>query len=280
MDEERAKLYQSIANYYADKPEGLNRETLAMHAGYTDDQAQEFNDTILNMNRVLSEKVGIRKGEVILDAGCGVGGSSIWLAKNIGAQVVGISIVPSQIELAKQYALEEGVSNLVDFSVADYTATEFPAEQFDVVWAIESVCYALDKNEFVCEAYRILKPGGRLVVADGFQNKPELSVQEQEMMQSWLSAWVVPFLATPEDFCSFLRNAGFQSIRFDDITKNVLPFSKWLYETVHQLYEMKKDKPTPRDLSSLRVSEDQLESLVRRMWVYGVMVGIKPSGDL
>lgn len=100
------------------------------------------------------------------------------------------------------------------------------------------------------------------------------------MMQSWLSAWVVPFLATPEDFCSFLRNAGFQSIRFDDITKNVLPFSKWLYETVHQLYEMKKDKPTPRDLSSLRVSEDQLESLVRRMWVYGVMVGIKPSGDL
>jgi ubiquinone/menaquinone biosynthesis C-methylase UbiE len=286
MDETKARLYQNIIDYYNIRCEsflsGANRETLAMHAGFTDESAQEFIDTLTNMNRVLADWAGIRAGEKILDAGCGVGGSAIWLAKNRGAQVTGISIVERQLEYARRFALEDHVEGLADFSAGDFLATPFKAEGFDVVWAIESVCYAMDKRGFVREARRILKPGGRLIVADGFQTTRELPAQDQALMDSWLSAWVVPELATPEQFFFDLREEKFTSIRFEDVTRNVMPFSIRLFQDaiVYSAKEKHIDDLsllTPSVLDDIRGTRDQLVSLSTGLWVYGIFCGVKPS---
>ncbi|MGH7749466.1 MAG: SAM-dependent methyltransferase, partial [Candidatus Dormibacteria bacterium] len=70
----------------------LNPDNLAVHFGYTDQSTRSHTDALKNMNRVLADRVQIQSGERVLDAGCGVGGSSFWLAKERGAEVVGITL--------------------------------------------------------------------------------------------------------------------------------------------------------------------------------------------
>lgn len=134
----------------------LNPDNLAVHFGYTDQSTRSHTDALKNMNRVLADRVQIQSGERVLDAGCGVGGSSFWLAKERGAEVVGITLAPGQVGKARSYAARRRLADRVHFEVADFTATPFPDASFDVVWAVESLCHAPDKAAFYQEAARLL----------------------------------------------------------------------------------------------------------------------------
>ncbi len=117
----------------------------------------------------------------MLDAGCGLGGSAIWLAQQFGAEVVGVNLVASQVYRARRSAYRHGVSDRVRFERRDFTRTGFPEGNFDVVWAIESICHTSDKPAFLVEARRLLKPGGRLVVADLFRTQRPFSVDDEKL---------------------------------------------------------------------------------------------------
>lgn len=102
----------------------------------------------------------------VLDVGCGVGGTSRYLAKNLGpnAQVTGITLSPNQVKRATSLAVEQGVPN-VNFRVMNALEMEFPDNSFDVVWACESGEHMPDKKAYIDEMMRVLKPGGKFVMA-------------------------------------------------------------------------------------------------------------------
>ena len=106
---------------------------------------------------------------------------------------------------------------------------KFAKETFDVVWAIESICHADNKNKFIEEAHRVLKKGGRIIVADAFLTKEHFTEKEEIIMQKFLYGWGVNFLESQKNFASFLKKSGFQHVSFTDITENVMPSSKRLY---------------------------------------------------
>src|SRR5207249_7108119 len=108
----------------------------SLHYGYWDPSTKNFHEALLNLNKILAARVSITKDDVVLDAGCGVGGSCIWLAKNIGCKATGISLNAKQVEKAKDIAMQEGVQHLVNFEQKDYTNTGFADNSFDVVWAV------------------------------------------------------------------------------------------------------------------------------------------------
>lgn len=259
----------------------MDKGNRAMHVGFTDEQVKNHGETLNNMNRVVADRVAIREGEEVLDAGCGIGGSAIWLAKNVGAQVVGLNINRGQLVRARRYARENGVQDEVEFLLGDFTAMTFEDATFDVVWAIESVCHALDKRDFIREAYRVLKPGGRLVIADGFRSRDQLSPDDEALLHSWLSAWVVPGLTTPDQFVSYLDEIGFTDIRFDGVTRNVTPSSIRLYRTFIALH------PVVKLLRFLRVlpwyvtiaigARDQYRALSRGLCLYGIVSAERPE---
>ncbi|MGH3086615.1 MAG: methyltransferase domain-containing protein [Rubrobacteraceae bacterium] len=250
-------------------------DSLAMHLGFWDGETESHAEAAVNMNRVLSKRVELRPGERVLDAGCGFGGSAIWLAEEVGAKVVGVNLAPDQIYHARRLAYLRGLSHRVAFEREDFTRTSFPDESFDVVWAVESVCHTGDKPGFLSEARRLLKPDGRLVVADFFRTGRSFEADEERLLREWLSGWAVPDLATVGIFCELARHAGFADLRFEDATANVWPSLRRIRRRAVAGYPAAglvraMGLGNPEHVSLARAGLRQYEALRRGLWLYGI----------
>lgn len=218
-----------------------NSDNLALHYGYWN-QAGPYqqHQALLNKNQVLYDKAGIKPGEAVLDAGCGIGGSSIWMAKQHGNRVTGITISAKQADYARQHASRHGVAELAKFEVADFCQTPFADAAFDVVWALESSCHALNKGDFLREAWRVLKPGGRVVVCDGFLLQRQFNAQQWQAVLTCLNGWAVPNLCSRDEFSQLLAQQGFAEIHCHDITAQTLPSADYMYKVAKRLQPLQK----------------------------------------
>lgn len=203
--------------------------TKAIHFGYYDEDHTRHLDAVENTNRVLADTIGITAADRVLDAGCGIGGSSIWLASEIGCDVVGIDITPSQIERSKRYVRREGVGDRVDIVEGDYTATGFDDGAFDVVWAVETVCHAEDTDEFIEEATRLLGDDGRLGLMGFFRTDAELSSAERRRYDEWLDGWAMAGHFSLADAADRFEAGGFEEASVRDVSDAVEPGAKKLY---------------------------------------------------
>ena len=256
------------------------KESRSLHYGYWDATTKNFHQALLNINKVLSEKAKISDRDFVLDAGCGIGGSSLWLAKEKGCKVNGITLSEKQMSTATSLADKSGLKECVKFFQKDFTRTDFAANTFDVVWAIESVCHANDKSDFLKEAYRILKPGGRLILADFFK-KENLTGKEAEMIRDWAHGWAVPDFSTIEEFELKARAAGFKSIAIQDISKAIEPSAKKLYRAYFigiigaKLYSFFNRKATALGKKNVETAYLQYKTLKRGAWKYYIVYGEK-----
>ena len=247
-----------------------------MHFGYWDESTKTLQQATQKFNEVLAQTAHINENDHILDAGCGVGGGSIYLAKNYGCHVTGITITPRQVELAYKNAKKDGVAHLTEFYEMDYQRTAFKDKQFDVVWGLESICYAESKEEFIKEAYRVLKDNGRLVVADGFASKEDYFGKDKELMTRWLDGWIVNHLNTPQNFKQFASNAGFRKSNYRDVTKSVYRTSQlmfyvsFLFLPFHLIDKFIRIKSYPTDALF-----NQYKAIKKGLWEYGVFYAEK-----
>jgi ubiquinone/menaquinone biosynthesis C-methylase UbiE len=271
--------YHSTENAYKDSWDLGNSQ--AIHYGYWDKKVRSFPQSLQRMNEVMMEAAAITSTDKVLDAGCGVGGSSIFLAQKAGCHVTGISLSERQIQQAKENARQKEVEALTDFQVMNYSETNFPDNSFDVVWGCESICYADDKNKFIAEAYRILKPGGRLVVADGFVSK--LAYNDYPDIRKWLDGWQVNHLVSPGRFKTQMEIEEFQDISYRDISKYVKHSSRRLlrYYFLATGYLWWKtltfsNKSTAIQRKNIRACWHQYWALRNKLWQYGLITGKKP----
>jgi tocopherol O-methyltransferase len=221
-------LHEAIRRYYEHtrldyRIVWFDRRNLALHFGYRDEHARTHARSLLRLNEVLAERAEIRAGERVLDAGCGIGGSSLWLAAERGAEVVGVNVVPAQVREAERYARARGLDGRARFLVRDYADTGLPDASLDVVWMLESLCHAPDKPAALREARRLLAPGGRLAVVEYVLEPGTPEARDAELLLRWLEAWSMPSLATRAELTAWLEAAGFADVRFEDMSRNVAP---------------------------------------------------------
>lgn len=218
-----------------------NRDNLALHYGYWDAaKPYQQHQALLNKNQVLYEKAAIQAGDLVLDAGCGIGGSSIWMARQHGNQVTGITISAKQADYARQHAKRHDVSDKVNFEVADFCATPFEDASFDVVWALESSCHALNKGDFLREAWRVLRPGGRIVVCDGFLLQRQFDDRQWQAVVTCLNGWAVPNLCAREEFNDLMLATGFQNTQCHDITAQTMASADHMFKVAKRLQPVQK----------------------------------------
>ena len=249
----------------------------SLHYGYWDSSTKNFHEALLNINKILAQKADINKHHKVLDAGCGIGGSSLWLAKNIGCNVTGISLSAKQVQTANNLALAENLQSLAVFEQQDFTATHYEAESFDVIWAIESVCHASDKSKFINEAYRLLKKGGRLILADFFKQE-NLSEKDAALIKQWANGWAIDDFATIKNFTAQLNHAGFHHTNIEDATAKIIPSAKRLYRAYFPgvvggfLYKLFNPKPTIYGKKNIDTAYLQYKALKQNLWTYNIVL--------
>ncbi|KAA0005558.1 MAG: methyltransferase domain-containing protein [Thermoplasmata archaeon] len=198
-------------------------ETLALHVGLYEKGIKNLRDALLNMNDFVGKLLKLKKNEKVkvLDAGCGVGGTSIYLGnKYPKAKFIGITISRKQVEWAKKYAKERNFNKNTEFLRRSYLDTGFQDESFDKIFALESVDYAPDKRKFVKEMNRILKKGGRLVVVGPAMRKTQLNPFMKKICRLFNIGRGNPFsFLTLNDFKRYLEEEGFTNIKLIDISK-------------------------------------------------------------
>lgn len=256
------------------------KRSRSLHYGYWDSSTKNFHEALLNINKILAAKAGIDKHHKVLDAGCGIGGSSLWLAKNIGCNVTGISLSAKQVQTANNLSQVENLQSMAIFEQQDFTATNYEAESFDIIWAIESVCHANNKSNFLNEAYRLLKKGGKLILADFFK-KENLAEKEAALIKQWANGWAINDFATIEKFTEQLNNAGFHQTNIEDATAKIIPSAKRLYRAYFPgiiggfLYKLFNPKPTIYGKKNIDTAYLQYKALKQHLWKYNIVLAEK-----
>lgn len=204
-------------------------DALAVHYGFWKDNTKSFSEALRNTNQYLAELSNIKKGIRILDAGCGVGGSAFFLAEQYQAIITGITLSEKQLAFSRRKLEKFKLKENVDFRLEDYSHTTFPNSTFDLIWAIESITSSQDKAQFAKEAFRLLKTGGKLIIADYFST--ERNTDTFNWLSKWQQCWsMAPFL-NEADYAEIFEGNGFILSLNENITKNIFPSAKRMYRS-------------------------------------------------
>jgi cyclopropane fatty-acyl-phospholipid synthase-like methyltransferase len=163
----------------------------------------------------------------LLDLGCGLGATLRSFARRLPhARLLGITRVPWQVEHAHALNAAAGCGERVRVIEGDYEDTHLPRGSYDGAYALESSCHAhgAGKGALLAEAHRLLRPGGRLVVADGFLAGGRFaSAIQRRIYRKLCECWVIEELGQLHLFTARLKQLGFSDITVEHLQLRVAP---------------------------------------------------------
>ena len=196
------------------------------HADGSLDDADRAAD---EFSRMHFRAANIRDGQSILDVGCGFGGTIALLDETYrDMTLTGVNLDFRQIERANKLVTPAARNgNTIQFTVGDAVDLSFPDNQFDAVLALECIHHFSSRRRFLERAYRVLKPGGRLVITDFVPVRPFLPVLKIaiRLFQRHILETTGPHSAPlgTREYERVARQIGFEMLPMKDITKNSLP---------------------------------------------------------
>jgi tocopherol O-methyltransferase len=227
-------LNRQIQQFY-DASSGLWEQVWGehMHHGYygiDGKQKKERRQAQIDLIEELLQWADVQNAAKILDVGCGIGGSSLYLAEKFNASVTGITLSPVQAKRATERAQAAGLvqgTARAEFQVADALTMPFADRSVDLVWSLESGEHMPDKLAFLQECYRVLKPGGTFLLVTWCHRPTEeqpLTADERNHLEQIYRVYCLPYVISLPQYAAIADSVGFQTIRTADWSTAVAPF--------------------------------------------------------
>jgi len=193
------------------------QERIAEEIGYSKNDIAKFSEANLGLgcgNPVAMSE--IKEGDTVLDLGSGAGFDCFLAARRVGekGKVIGVDMVPEMIEKAKSNAEKYGYTNC-EFELGDIESLPVEDNSVDIVISNCVINLAPDKDEVFREAWRVLKPGGKMFVSDIvlLEELPEAVKHNEELLSGCVSG-------------ALLKDEYIQKIKDADFSMEVLSEDK------------------------------------------------------
>ncbi len=186
-------------------------------------------DAIRRHEHYLAMRLGLKPGQRVLDAGCGVGGPMRSIARISGANIVGVNISKYQIGRGERHVRREALQNLCTFVETDFTKMPFQDGDFDAAYAMEATCHCADRRDVFRDVFRVLKPGALFA---GFEwcttdkydaNNPE----HVEICRGIEEGNGLPPAVPTKEIDRSLTDVGFELLEGEDHTFRSDPATPW-----------------------------------------------------
>lgn len=247
VHENISRFYDRVGDEYRHWSPSLN-----IHFGYFGRGVNPFRlESMLDrMSLEVLDRLQLTENSTVLDLGCGTGAVSRLMAREMpGARFHGVTISPWQVDLGEKMNLASGLDDRITLHLEDFQAMPFPENFAEAAFAVESACYAdgLSKSRLIEEAGRVLEPGGRFVVVDGFRKhgKP-LPVWLEKLYRRYLSLWSLAELPALPAFTKALKAHGFSISTVKDISWQVAPTAFHIPPTILKVMLNRWSQPAQR----------------------------------
>ena len=180
----------------------------SQHAGYWESGIKNEKQAQRNFLYKFAQALDLKQDNIVLDAGSGQG----YLAEATGAKITGITITPREVKISEK--LSANMDNPPKFILGDYSNTDFKNDYFDVIYVTETLVHAKNIESLMKEFFRILKPNGRLIMADY-----EVKTRDSRKMHSDIFEFLEKYAAgygiyqqNPGQILSAMERAGFSHV--------------------------------------------------------------------
>lgn len=191
-----------------------------IHHGYWEG-SESSSRAQVQLTERLARLTEIAPGSRVYDIGCGMGGSSQWLARHLGCRVTGITLSPLQRRWASWSAAARRVRPRPEFLCADAESIVFSPGSCDVLWSIECTEHLFCKPAFFRKAASWLRPGGRLAICAWLAGQEPLSASQVKQVQHVCHGMFCPSLGNQSDYLKWIESAGFTVRNYGNWTRQV-----------------------------------------------------------
>ncbi|MFT5573388.1 MAG: ubiquinone/menaquinone biosynthesis C-methylase UbiE [Cryomorphaceae bacterium] len=186
------------------------------HTGfYLDDNTSVSGLDQVRMIDHLAQLAKIKPRDRVLDVGCGIGATACHLRASIGCEVIGLTPVRAQKQMADYYAQSQNLSIQIDIGHAEQLP--YPDNSFDVLSFFESACHFEDRALFFKEAHRVLKPGGRIVGEDWLAGQDIQAPHDNQLVNDVCKTWAIPMLGKAIEYQRLIIDSGFIDVDVSDM---------------------------------------------------------------
>jgi ubiquinone/menaquinone biosynthesis C-methylase UbiE len=191
-----------------------------IHVGYWADEADDspMRAATDRLTDLVADRVAPTEGQHLIDVGCGHGSTAARVIAHHAVQITGVSVSDYQVEVANSRPQPPDLPGRAMFRLADAMKLPFQSESFDGAYAIESLMHMEDKEAALRHIARVLRPGGRLVIAEHHLDG-ELAAPDVTRMADAYAFF--KFSLTTDLYRQLLRAAGLKVVDHTDITENV-----------------------------------------------------------